>query len=179
LPESDLPRRGRCAHSGCRSAQDAPVHATDLRPSGTVRLRTRRAPTRPTGIATRDLDVGDPNRDLYAFLDQVYNSIDEQHVCADLRMAPQEVEHDRGTIAAAEQCRSGDRKLAFRLNAAGDESVWQTTRHREPKQCRNRRQRAEKGRSTPATWRPYSTNAIVLIHSTRTDIRGSVPCQNI
>src|SRR5262249_5475928 len=82
---------------------------------------TRR--TRPTGIAMRDesIEVGDPNRDIDAFLDQVYDSIDEQHVGAHLRMAPEEVVHDRGDIASAEQRRSADRELARWLAAAGDQ----------------------------------------------------------
>src|SRR5215467_995024 len=67
--------------------------------------------------------MGDPDRDIDAFVDEIDDAIDEQHVGADLRVALQEFAYDRTEITAPEGDRSGHRKLADRLSPAGAENI--------------------------------------------------------
>src|SRR5262249_21538022 len=67
--------------------------------------------------------VGNSDRHIHAFIDEIDDAIDEQHVRADLWVALQEFAYDRAEIAPPESHRCSHRKLADRLRPARAKNV--------------------------------------------------------
>src|SRR5258707_4899913 len=71
----------------------------------------------------RILEMGNPDSDVQALVYKVHDAIDEQHICADLGVTPEELGYDCGQLAPSEGQRGGDREVASRLGPARSEDV--------------------------------------------------------
>ena len=92
---------GETAVSDAAMAADIIQHSWGAMAAQVLRVCTHDAAHSTHGDRheRRILEMGDPDSDIDALLDKVHDAIDEQHICADLRVAAQEIAENRSEIA--------------------------------------------------------------------------------